>query len=199
MFKIVKIFHEFNWLNNRTQEIISSNMAYRKRHPEFEQFDMPEIFWFKIYPDRQAVHWAIIRKINDSNVEICFIDVNGRIFDKLFFKHEKIAKRLLRKNKFYSNRNKKPPYMPVQPLFVNLSTGKKTAPYSKGNLWIPQDRFALLKAKKRRRVKKEKSFEQLHPYLTLLQASAELLLSILKVVVITLSIGAIVGFILTFY
>ena len=190
MLKSTKNFHEFKWLMNRTPEIIESNDAYRKRHPEFEKFDMPESFWFKIYPDRQVVHWAVLRK-KEENFEIYFVNVNGQAFDKLTFKQEKVAKRLLKKNKFYSSKNVKPPYLPILPIFVNLCTGKKTAPYSKGRLWVVQDRFPSKKYLNRRRIKKEPVFEDKYSILDILIELFYSIINIIKYIAICFLIGLI--------
>ena len=111
-----------------------SNDEYLSRHPEFKKFEMPKYFYFKFYPDRMQMHYAFIQK-EEGVFNIYFIDVNGRIFDKLEFKNKKLAQRGLRKRKFYFSTNKFCEIMPDRPIFLKPSNGRKTAPYSKGNLW----------------------------------------------------------------
>ena len=109
--------------------------------PEFLNTEkMPKIFWFKYLYDRQQYHYAIVRKEQELFV-IYFINQWGQIFDKLPYKRYKLAKRLLRKNKFVSSSNKKCDILPKEPLYKELENGKKTAPYSKGSLWLVQERY----------------------------------------------------------
>ena len=116
-----------------------------KNRSEYTNFNMPKNFWFKIYNDRLQIHYAFIVDKN-NNIYIFFSNVKGQIFDKLQFKNIKVAKRLLRKNKFVSSSNKKCPYLPITPLYEKIMTGKKTAPYSVGNLWIKQERYKTTKS-----------------------------------------------------
>lgn len=123
-----------------TDFIKKSNSAYLSRHPEFKRIEFPKTFYFRYLPDRRAIHWAIIKKINeadnnDKRVNIYFINDWGRVFDKLEFKNIKIARRRLRKNGFDFSTNRYCPYIPPKPVYINLSSGKNSAPYSKGNLW----------------------------------------------------------------
>ena len=127
-FKKAYIKETAEWLNK------TSNNEYLARHPDLENFNMPKYFYFRIYPDKAQIHWAIIKK-NETFVTIYFINNMGRIFDKLEFKNIKIARRRLRKNGFDFSTNRYCPFLPSEPLYINLCTGKKTAPYSKGNLW----------------------------------------------------------------
>ena len=39
-----------------------SNKGYLSNHPQFEYFDMPEHFYFRYLPDRECMHWAIIKE-----------------------------------------------------------------------------------------------------------------------------------------
>lgn len=133
--KLIKKGYYFNDLN----EI--------KNRSEYLNVDMPKIFWFKIYNDRLQIHFAFIIEENNE-IYVFFSNAKGQIFDKLEFKNKKIAKRLLRKNKFVSSSNKKCPYLPVTPLYKKIMTGKKTAPYSIGNLWITQERYKTIEYKK---------------------------------------------------
>ena len=103
-------------------------------------FKMPKIFWFKYLFDRQQYHYAVILKQYNLFV-IYFINQYGQIFDKLLYKNYKVAKRLLRKNKFVCSSNKKCDCLPKKPIYKNLMNGKKTAPYSKGTLWLVQERY----------------------------------------------------------
>ena len=130
-----KKYPEAIWLKNRTPEIIEYNESYRNKHPEFEKFDMPEYFWYKIYQEFQVVHWAVIRQFNINKVAIYFINVNGRAFDRLILEDEREAEKLLVKSRFISNKKKKAPYLPIQPIFVSLIKSKKKALYSKAG-WL---------------------------------------------------------------
>lgn len=115
-----------------------SNHDFLSRHPEIERFDMPKTFYFRYLPDRRQIHWAIIVPISDGYrppVVVYFINDWGRVFDKLEFKYEKIARRRLRKNGFDFSTNRYCPFTPQEPIYIQLSCGKKSAPYSKGNLW----------------------------------------------------------------
>ena len=127
-------FQEAIWLKNRSPEVIEYNEAYRKKHPEFEQFDMPEVFWFKIYQEFQVVHWAVVRKFGFDKVAIYFININGRAFDRLIMQSELEAERLLRKSNFISSKKKEAPYLPIEPVFISLIKTKKKALYSKAGL-----------------------------------------------------------------
>ena len=110
------------------------NKKFLSRHPELEHFDFPKTFYFKYCPDRLEIHWAIIKEI-DNKVKIYFINNWGRVFDELEFKKKKIAQRQLRKNGFDFSTNRFCPFLPPEPIYIKLSKGKKSAPYSKGNLW----------------------------------------------------------------
>lgn len=115
-----------------------SNYDYLSRHPELERFDMPKTFYFRYLPDRGEIHWAIIvPKGNEhwSPVNVYFINNWGRVFDKLEFKNAKIARRRLRRNGFDFSTNRYCPFTPPEPIYILLSCGKKSAPYSNGNLW----------------------------------------------------------------
>ena len=133
-------FYEAKW-----RKVWHNNInrgGYLEKHPEFLKFDFSETYYFRILDDRMAIHWAVIRP-EDGKWSVYFINVEGRAFDKLIFKSKKIAQRRLRKNKFFFSTNKKCPYTPVNPIYVRLSSGKKSAPYSKGNLWIKSEREQL--------------------------------------------------------
>ena len=95
---------------------------------------MPKTFYFRYLPERSEMHWAII-KTEATCAKIYFIESWGRVFDILQLKNEKIARRRLRRNGFYFSTNKYCPFTPREPLYIKLSHGKKSAPYSKGNLW----------------------------------------------------------------
>ena len=69
------------------------------------------------------------------------------------FRTKKLAQRALRRNKFYFSTNKKCPYEPVQPIYVKLGEGRKSAPYSKGNLWKPAVWIKPTKAERTRHYK----------------------------------------------
>lgn len=103
-------------------------------------FEMPKIFWFKYFTDRQEYHYAAIKRLGGLSI-IYFINQYGQIFDKLLYKSYKVAKRLLRKNKFICSSNKKCDILPKKLIYKNIMNGKKTAPYSKGTLWIVQERY----------------------------------------------------------
>ena len=107
---------------------------YLLKHPEYKCFDFPKTFYFKYCPDRFEIHWAIIKEIDDK-FKIYFINNGGRVFDELEFKKKKIAQRQLRKNGFDFSTNRFCPFIPPEPIYIKLSKGKKSAPYSKGNLW----------------------------------------------------------------
>jgi len=130
-----KKFKEAIWLRNRTPEVVEYNINYRKKHPEFEQFCMPEEYWYKIYGDWQIIHWAILRKEKDNLYGIYFININGRAFDKVLYYSKEEALKQLKKNKFVSSKKKLPPYMPIEPIFICLCKGKNKALYSKKTLW----------------------------------------------------------------
>lgn len=111
-----------------------SNKEYLSHHPEIKHFEFPKYFYFKYLPDRHTIHWAIIKPFEDK-VKIYFINDLGRIFDELEYKSKKIAKRRLRRNGFNFSTNDYCPFTPPEPIYIQLSYGKKSAPYSKGNLW----------------------------------------------------------------
>ena len=146
-------FYEAKWRKNYAPMQYESRCAYLKRHSEFWELDFPKTYYFKIYDDRCAIHWAVIRDTKHNYFAkepyiVYFIDVTGQAFDKLEFKTKKQAQRALRKNKFFFSTNKKCPYEPVTPIYINLHSGKKSAPYSKGNLWTEKDREKSIPAPK---------------------------------------------------
>ena len=112
-----------------------SNHGYLSLHPEIEHFEMPKTFYFKYLPERKSIHWAIIKPTQTRQVVIYFIYSYGRIFDKIEVNNIKTAQRLLRKNGFEFSTNRFCPFIPREPIYVQLHCGKKTALYSKGNLW----------------------------------------------------------------
>ena len=126
-------FPEIKWIISKQDSMNRCMSVYRQDHPYFKCFDFPGYFYFKIYNDRLVIHWAVIRK--EENWSVYFISMRGRAFDKLEFKTKKQAQRALRRNKFYFSTNKYCPYKPISPIYINLGEGKKSAPYSKGNLW----------------------------------------------------------------
>jgi hypothetical protein len=89
------------------------------KRPEVDSEDMLEL---------------IIKEV-DNKFKIYFINNWGRVFDELEFKKKKIAQRQLRKNGFDFSTNRFCPFIPPEPIYIKLSKGKKSAPYSKGNLW----------------------------------------------------------------
>lgn len=121
-------------------EILFPEKYEIKRNISPLKFEMPKSFWFKVLNDRCEIHWAVIKNENQK-YNIYFINVFGQVFDIIELSNVRIAKRLLRKNKFISSNNRKVPYMPIQPCFLYPEKGKKSAPYSKGNLWIRQERY----------------------------------------------------------
>lgn len=132
--------YDKNYLKQINKWIKSdSNFSFLSRHPEIERFDMPKTFYFRYFPERRCnIHWAIVVPINDSRkspVSVYFINDWGRIFDKLEFKNVKIARRRLRKSGFDFSTNKYCPFIPPEPIYIQLSCGKKSAPYSQGNLF----------------------------------------------------------------
>ena len=140
-FRKDKMDHYFDiYFNN-------DNNDYLSRHPEIERFDMPKTFYFRYLPDRLEIHWAIIKPA-DGYVNVYFINNIGRVFDKLEFKNIKIARRRLRKCGFDYSTNKCCKETPREPIYVQLSEGKKSAPYSKGNLFQSVQRSTHDKAKK---------------------------------------------------
>lgn len=133
-----------------------SNEKYLARHTELESFDFPEHFYFRYLPERQETHWAIIKPFEDK-VKIYFINNWGRVFDELEFKKKKIAQRQLRKNGFDFSTNVYCPFTPPEPIYIKLSHGKKTAPYSKGNLWQSVKRDSNKKKKAQKIIFKQKT------------------------------------------
>ena len=131
-----------------------SNEKYLARHTELEGFDFPEHFYFRYLPERQELHWAIIKPLGDK-VKIYFINNWGRVFDELEFKKKKIAQRQLRKNGFDFSTNVYCPFTPPEPIYIKLSYGKKTAPYSKGNLWQSVKRDSNKKKKAQKMIFKQ--------------------------------------------
>ena len=123
----------------------TNNHKYLSRHPEIERFYMPKTFYFRYLPDKMEIHWAIIVPQNSGyrpRVTVYFINSFGRVFDKLEFKHEKIARRRLRKCGFDYSTNRYCKETPREPIYIQLSEGKKSAPYSRGNLFqsVQRDR-----------------------------------------------------------
>ncbi len=112
----------------------TNNNDYLSRHPEIERFYMPKTFYFRYLPDRLIIHWAIIKQC-DNCVNVYFINNYGRVFDKLEFKNIKIARRRLRKCGFDFSTNRFCPSIPREPIYIQLCCGKKSAPYSIGNLF----------------------------------------------------------------
>ena len=143
-------FDEYKLIKNRTEILNKKNLNFAQNN-NYKKFNLPKSFYFKILNDRCKIHWAVIMKETDKFC-IYFINVFGQAFDKLEFKNINIAKRLLRKNKFISNNNKKCPYMPVEPIFIKLNIGKKSAPYSKGNLWRKQERYNIEAVSKKSKI-----------------------------------------------
>ena len=135
-------------MHNPTIYFNTNNNDYLSRHPEIERFDMPKTFYFRYLPDRLAIHWAIIKPA-DGYVNVFFINNIGRVFDKLEFKNVKIARRRLRKCGFDYSTNKYCKETPREPIYIQLSEGKKSAPYSKGNLFksVQRDRSSQDKSK----------------------------------------------------
>ena len=118
---------------NKLQKAWYSNKNYLSRHPELETFDMPKTFYFRYLPDRHQMHWAIIVPLKDTYhtpATVYFINNCGRVFDKLEFKSVKIARRRLRRNGFDFSTNRYCPFTPPEPIYIKLSEGKKSAPYS---------------------------------------------------------------------
>lgn len=113
---------------------LTPNDKYLSRHTEIERFNFPKTFYFKYCPCSLELHWAIIKEV-DNKFKIYFINNWGRVFDELEFKKKKIAQRQLRKNGFDFSTNRFCPFIPPEPIYIKLSKGKKSAPYSKGNLW----------------------------------------------------------------
>lgn len=126
-------FPEIKWIINNQKKMNRYMSVYRQDHPQFRCFNFPEYFYFKIYNDRLVLHWAVILK--EEKWSVYFISMRGRAFDKLEFKTKKQAQRALRRNKFSFSTNKYCPYKPISPIYINIGEGKKSAPYSKGNLW----------------------------------------------------------------
>jgi hypothetical protein len=112
----------------------SSNKKYLTKHPEFEHFSFPKTFYFKYCSCGAEIHWAIIKEV-DNKFKIYFINNWGRVFDELEFGKKKIAQRQLRKNGFDFSTNTFCPFIPPEPIYIKLSKGKKSAPYSIGNKW----------------------------------------------------------------
>lgn len=129
----LKDFPEIEWITGIQDEMNRCMSVYRQDHPQFRCFSFPKYFYFKIYNDRLKIHWAVIFK--EEKWSVYFISMRGRAFDKLEFKTKKQAQRALRRNKFSFSTNKYCPYKPISPIYINIGEGKKSAPYSKGNLW----------------------------------------------------------------
>ena len=131
-------FPEIKFITSIQEEMNRCMSVYRRDHPQFRCFDFPEHFYFKIYNDRLVIHWAVIfPHLRGEYWNVYFINMRGRVFDMLVFKTKKQAQRALRKNKFSFSTNKYCPYKPISPVYINMGEGKKSAPYSKGNLWNP--------------------------------------------------------------
>ena len=155
---------------NELQKAWYSNQNYLSRHPELEKFDMPKTFYFRYFPDRQQMHWAIIVPLNNtyhSPVTVYFINNWGRVFDKLEFKSVKIARRRLRRNGFDFSTNRYCPFTPPEPIYIKLSEGKKSAPYSKGNLWqsVQRNRKHIRKLEKAYCKQQRNWFERMRAWL----------------------------------
>ena len=116
-----------------------TNDSFLSRHPELESFDMPKTFYFRYLPDSCCIHWAIIKNMR-NRVVIYFINHNGRVFDKLEFESEKLARRGLRRCGFDFSTNRYCPFIPQEPIYIKCFCGKKSAPYSKGKLWCSVQR-----------------------------------------------------------
>ena len=134
-------FPEAEWLKE-----VRNDTEYNRYRTEFlqkyfniDRFEFPKYFYFKVLNDRCHIHWAIIKEENNKAI-IYFINYRGIIFDKLEYKKVKKAQRELRKNKFAFCTNQKCPYLPISPVYLKLGQGKKSAPYSKGNLWNFKER-----------------------------------------------------------
>lgn len=129
-------YPEIKHITSIQAEMVRCMSVYRRGHPQFRCFDFPEHFYFKIYNDRLVIHWAVIfPTLRGKYWNVYFINMRGRVFDMLVFKTKKQAQRALGKNKFSFSTNKYCPYKPISPIYVNIGEGKKSAPYSKGNLW----------------------------------------------------------------
>ena len=132
-----------------------SNEKYLARHTELVGFDFPKHFYFRYLPEQRQMHWAIIKPFEDK-VKIYFINDWGRVFDELEYKKKKIAQRRLRRNGFDFSTNVYCPFTPPEPIYIKLSHGKKTAPYSKGNLWQSVKRDSKQKKKAQKIIFKRK-------------------------------------------
>ncbi len=117
--------------NNTYTPLLNSD--YLSKHPEIESFNMPKNFYFRYLPDRIQIHWAVIKQ-EGERVFVYFINKYGRAFDKLEFNNIKIARRRLRKCGFDFSTNRHCYKSPWEPIYIQLSNGRKSAPYSKGNL-----------------------------------------------------------------
>lgn len=141
-----------------------SNEKYLSQHPEMEQFEFPQYFYFRCFPERSEIHWAIIKPFEDK-VKIYFINNWGRVFDELEYKNKKIAQRRLRKNGFDFSTNVYCPFLPPEPIYIKLSNGKKSAPYSKGDLWqsVQRNSDSFKRIKKTYSKEKIKFYKKISP------------------------------------
>lgn len=129
-------FEEAKWLESFRYNgtAIADREWFLNKYDVVRRFPFPEYFYFKVLNDRCHIHWAIIKE-EDNKAVIYFINYRGIVFDKLEYKKVRKAQRELRKNKFVFCTNQKCPYLPLSPVYLRLGQGKKSAPYSKGNLW----------------------------------------------------------------
>ena len=129
-------FKEAKWLKSFRYDssAIADREWFLNKYDIVKRFPFPEYFYFKVLNDRCHIHWAIIKE-EDNKAIIYFINYRGIVFDKLEYKKVRKAQRELKKNKFIFCTNQKCPYLPLSPVYLRLGQGKKSAPYSKGNLW----------------------------------------------------------------
>ena len=129
-------FKEAKWLKSFrcNSSAIADREWFLNKYDVIKRFPFPEYYYFKVLNDRCHIHWAIIKE-EDNKAIIYFINYRGIVFDKLEYKKVRKAQRELRKNKFIFCTDQKCPYLPLNPVYIRLGQGKKSAPYSKGNLW----------------------------------------------------------------
>jgi hypothetical protein len=129
-------FEEAKWLKSFrcNGTAIADREWFLNKYDIIKRFPFPEYYYFKVLNDRCHIHWAIIKE-EDNKAVIYFINYRGIVFDKLEYKKVRKAQRELRKNKFIFCTNQKSPYLPLSPVYLRLGEGRKSAPYSKGNLW----------------------------------------------------------------
>lgn len=129
-------FEEAKWLKSFKCDsaAIANREWFLSKYDIVKRFPFPKYFYFKVLNDRCHIHWAIIQEENNKAI-IYFINYRGIVFDKLEYQKVRKAQRELRKNKFAFCTNQKCPYLPLSPVYMRLGQGKKSAPYSKGNLW----------------------------------------------------------------